>query len=351
MKKKLVSVLIAGLMIVSLAACGGSSGGNDSSGNNAGGSASGDTITLVMSNVTTDAAKDAGVKFAELIYEYSDGTIEVDHFPDNQLGDDKTVVENTQLGEIDIAVTSTSSIATSYPDYYLFDTPYLFLNQDEVYDVGFAGEAGVKIMEGVESIGLKGVAMWENGFRNYTNSNIAATTPADVQGMKIRTMENEIHLAAWTALGANPTPMAFSELFTALQQGTVDGQENPLGIIASNKFFEVQEYISLTQHVYTPFSVVVNPDLYDSLTSEQQEAFDRAMAEATEFQLEASHRADEDAISMFEEAGCTVSILTDAEKAAFQKIVEEADIFSLVKEKMANPDLFDDMLTELEQYR
>ena len=96
----------------------------------------------------------------------------------------------------------------------------------------------------MEKKGLKGLAFWENGFRNFTDNKVAAKRPEDVKGMKIRTMENEVHLAAWNAFGANPTPMAFTELFTALQQGTVDGQENPLGIIDGNKFQEVQKYVS-----------------------------------------------------------------------------------------------------------
>ena len=122
-----------------------------------------------------------------------------------------------------------------YKDYYLFDTPYLFLNSDEVYDIGFGGEAGEKIMEGVEDVGLRGMAMWENGFRNYTNDKIPVSKPEDVKGQKFRTMENDIHLKAWSATGANPKPMAFPELFTAMHQGTVDGYANPTRINMSNR--------------------------------------------------------------------------------------------------------------------
>ena len=188
-------------------------------------------VNLILSNVTSSSAKEAGLKFKELVEEYSDGTVTVDVFQDNQLGDDKTSVEGVQVGDIDIAVSSTSSLSTMYKDYYMFDTPYLFLNSDEVYDIGFGGEAGEKIMEGVEDVGLRGMAMWENGFRNYTNDKIPVSKPEDVKGQKIRTMENDIHLKAWSAIGANPTPMAFSELFTAMQQGTVDGEENPTNIL------------------------------------------------------------------------------------------------------------------------
>lgn len=230
-----------------------------------------DKVNLIFSNVTSNSAKKAGEKFKELVEEYSDGDITVDLFQDNQLGDDKTAAEGVQNGDIDIAVSSSSSLSTLYKDYYIYDTPYLFLNSQEVYDVGFDGKAAQEMLKGVSKVGLKHMTMWENGFRNYTNNDHAIETPADCKGQKIRTMENPIHLKAWKSIGANPTPMAFSELFTAMQQGTVDGEENPIGIIYSNRFYEVQKYISLTQHVYTPYVVVMNPDKYDSLTDEQQE--------------------------------------------------------------------------------
>lgn len=308
-------------------------------------------VNLIFSNVTSASAKEAGIKFAELVEEYSDGTVTVDLFQDNQLGDDKTSVEGVQIGDIDIAVSSTSSLSTMYKDYYLFDTPYLFLDSSEVYDIGFAGNAGTKIMEGVNSVGLKGMAMWENGFRNYTNNDIAVKSPQDTKGQKIRTMENDIHLKAWSAIGANPTPMAFSELFTALQQGTVDGEENPIGIIQSNRFYEVQKYISLTQHVYTPYCVVMNPGKYDSLTEKQKEAVNEALKEATEFQLQASQRAEETALAEMEAYGCEIITLSTNEKEAFQQIVESNNIFEFAKGKMAHPEYFDEMQQELEEYR
>lgn len=308
-------------------------------------------VNLIFSNVTSTSAKEAGLKFKELAEKYSDGTVTIDIFQDNQLGDDKTSVEGAQVGDIDIAVTSSSSISTMYKDFYLFDTPYLFLNSDEVYDVGFDGKAGGKILKGLEDVGLRGMAMWENGFRNYTNNKIPVSTPADTKGQKIRTMENDIHLKAWSAIGANPTPMAFSELFTAMQQGTVDGEENPIGIIQSNRFYEVQKYISLTEHVYTPYCVVMNPKKYDALTKQQKDAVDRAMKEATAYQIQVSQEEEQKAIESMKEYGCEIITLTNEEKQAFQKIVEENEIFGFAKSKMTHPEYFDEMQKELEEYR
>lgn len=310
-----------------------------------------DEVNLIFANVTSNSAKEAGVKFKELVETYSAGKMTVDLFQDNQLGDDKTAAEGVQNGDIDIAASSTSSLSTLYKDYYLYDTPYLFLNSREVYDVGFNGEAAQEMLNGVEAVGLKHMAMWENGFRNYTNNDHVIESPKDCKGQKIRTMENPIHMKAWKEIGANPTPMAFSELFTALQQGTVDGEENPIGIIYSNRFYEVQKYITLTQHVYTPYVVVMNPDKYDSLTDEQKEIVDRAMKEASEYQLECSARGEMEGIQEMEAYGCEVNALTDDQKKEFQKIMEEADVFGVAKASMEHSQYFDAIQKELEEYR
>lgn len=241
MKKRVLALLLAGAAVASLAACGSSDSGASGSGSAAGGD--GEVVELVMGNVTSSSAKDAVTEvLIPKVEEYSNGTLKIVHFPDNQLGNDEQSFAMAQTGECDIAVGSTSSVATTYNDLYVYDVPYLFLNKQEVYDVGFNGETGKAILDGFSEYGLKGLAFWENGFRNITTTDKDIATVADLSGLKIRTMANEIHLEAWKAMGANPTPMAFGELFTGLQQGTVDGQENPLGIITGNKFEEVQSY-------------------------------------------------------------------------------------------------------------
>ena len=301
------------------------------------------TVTLKFANVTSNSAKDAGKKFKEVVEAESNGTILVNLFPDNQLGDDRVAIETTQFGDIDIAVSSTSPLATMYADFYLFDAPYLFLSSEDAY-TALDGPVGQKVLAGMESMGLKGLAFWENGFRNFTNNDFPVSKPADVKSLKIRTMENQVHLAAWKALGANPTPMAFTELFTALQQGTVDGQENPLGIIDANKFDEVQKYVSLTQHVYTPYLVTMNLDKYNSLSDNQKAAIQKAVDESTKFQREASQNYEKDIMAKFESKNVTVTKLTDVEKGAFQKIINDAKVFDLVKEKMDHPEYVDEIL-------
>ncbi len=310
-----------------------------------------DQVDLVIGGVTSQNAKDAVTKFIELVEEYSDGTITCQDFPDNVLGNDEQRWEMTQTGECDISVGSTSSVAATYNDFYIYDTPYLFLNRDEAFDIGFAGEAGQSILAGVEDMGLKGLAMWENGFRNVTTNNTEVNTLADLKGLKLRTMDNEIHLAAWKAMGANPTPMAFSEVFTALQQGTVDGQENPYGIIVGNKFEEVEKYCIATGHSFTPYYVVMNLDRYNSLSDAQKEAVDKAMAEATQYEREMSEKYEAEDVKTIEAAGCKVIELSDDAKAEFKAAADSADCATMAMDKMANPDLGQKMLDELEAAR
>ena len=358
MKKKALAVLMAAAMVASMTACGGSSdkaadssAATEDKADSSAAAGDGEAVELVVGGVTSSSAKDAVTYFGEKVNEYSNGTITIADFPDNQLGNDEQRFEMAQNGECDISIGSTSSVSASYHDLYLYDVYYMFLSKQEVYDVGFGGEAGQKILEGFDQFGLKGLAMWENGFRNVTTNNTPVNTVADLKGLKLRTMENSIHLAAWKAMGANPTPMAFSELYTAMQQGTVDGEENPLGIITGNGFEEVEKYCTLTEHVYTPYYVVMNADKYNSLSADQQAAIEKAMAEATTYQYEQSNKYEEESIDTMEAAGCTVTTLDEAAKLEFKAAADSGDGLSLAKEQMDNPDLADKMVEELEAYR
>lgn len=339
--KKQLAIIFAAIMSMSiLTACGGGSEAKDSASSNGE-----EVVTLKFANVTSVAGKLAGKKFKEVAEAESNGSLLVELYPDNMLGDDRVAIETTALGDIDIGVSSTSPIATMYSDFYIFDSPYLFLSPDDAYSK-LDGETGQKILDGMESIGLKGLCFWENGFRNLTNNTKEIRVPADIENMKIRTMENEVHLAAWKAFGANPTPMAFTEVFTALQQGAIDGQENPIGIIDANKFTEVQKYVSLTEHVYTPYIVCMNLEKFNSLTEEQQQAIDKATEASLEYQREQSQSIEKEILDGIADQGVMVAELTQEEKAEWQKIVSDAKVFELVKSKMEHPEYVDEMFAE-----
>lgn len=302
-----------------------------------------DPVELTFAVVTNESSKIAAQDFKEMVEERSGGSLIINVFPDNMLGDDRVAFETTQFGDIDIGISATSPLATMYPDFYAYDAPYLFMNREDA-NAKLDGASGVAMLEGMSDLGLLGLGYWENGFRNFTNDKVAVRVPSDLAGMKVRVMENEVHLAAWSALGANPTPMAFTEVFTALQQGTIDAQENPFSIIDANKFNEIQQYISTTQHGYSPHVVFMNMDKYNSLTADQQTILLDAFAEATVIQREESERIENEIIERFKEGGTTIVEVTDEERAEWKTILEDAGIYEMVKNNMTNPDLLDDLL-------
>ena len=195
--------------------------------------------------------------FKELAEKNSDGRITVDLYHSSQLGDDREMMEALQMGTQEMTCPSTAPIAPFVNGFKVFDLPFLFPTY-EAADYVLDGPVGQDLLNQLPKIGLIGLAYWENGYRQLTNSKTAVSSPADCKGLKIRTMENPIHLAAWKALGANPTPMAFGELFSAMQQKVVDGQENPWGTIYLQNFPEVQDYTTDTGHVYSPFVLLIS---------------------------------------------------------------------------------------------
>ena len=362
MKKMLATLLAAGLTL-SLVACGS----NQSSGTKAttagsgeaasnattesGVKVAGDALVLRVANVTSDNAKDAGRHWKTNLEKVSGGKMSLDLYEDNSLGDDSTTFQMAQQGDCDIAIGSTSSVASIYHDYYIYDTPYLFLNKDEVYNIGFGGETGQKIISGVDSIGLHGLGMWENGFRELTTNDRDVKTVADLKGLKIRTMPNDIHIAAWTAMGANPTPMTFSEVYTGLQQGTIDGEENTIGIILGNNFQEVEKYIIYTDHVYTPYYVVMNKNTYSNLTDEQKGWLEDTFKEATQFEYDDSSKIEKDADKTFEDAGCTVTHLDEKAKQGFADAAASANSLEAAAKSMEHPEYAQAMQSELDTFR
>ncbi len=304
-----------------------------------------DDVTLRFSNATNVAAKDAAVPMMEVANKDSDGTITIKHFPDNMLGDDRVATESTIMGDIDIVLTQPSVLTAFVPDAYAWEAPFLFNNAEEGIKC-FNSELASKINNQVEKKGLKVLAMVGNGFRNYTNNKVAVKVPNDVKGQKVRVMETDIQMAMWQAWGANPTPMAFAELLPALQQGTVDAQENPVAIIDANKLYEVQHYISLTGHLYSPQILLMNKAKYDSLSEKQQKAIDNAVAAFVKKQRERSIELDNLSIDKFKQAGCEVIELTDADRKLWQQDAIDGGVYDLIKSKMEHPEYLDQIINK-----
>lgn len=261
------------------------------------------------------------VKFGELVESKTNGSIKVEVYPNGQLGGDREVFESLQFGSIQGTTMSTGPIAQFVPKFNVFDLPFLFPNSEVAYGV-LDGKIGTDLLAELESQNVIGLNYWENGFRHLTNGVKEVKTPDDVKGLKIRTLENDLHMDIWSELGANPTPMAFTELFAGLQQGVVDGQENPVGNVTANKFYEVQKYLSKTGHVYNASPFLISKDFWNSLSDEEKKAVQEAADEARDYQRELNQKEDEDGYKFLTENGMTVTDISDEEKEAFLEKVK-----------------------------
>ena len=217
--------------------------------------------------------------FAKEVEARTQGRIKVQPFYSGALGGERESVEAVQLGTQELTFTSTGPIPNFVPEARILDVPFLFRDKAHARAV-LDGPIGQEMLTKFDSKGFKALAWAENGFRHMTNSKRDVKEPGDLKGLKMRTMENPVHIAAYKALGIVTTPMAFPEVFTALQQGTVDGQENPLSVIMAAKFDQVQKHLSLTGHVYSPCVLVMSKAAYDKLSDADKKAFSEAAAVA-----------------------------------------------------------------------
>lgn len=319
--KRLLTVFLAAFLVLALAAC--SDGAGDAKGDASEGKGEKKTIRAGIGLNDSHPQYLGLLKFKEIVEEKSNGEITVETYHSGQLGDDRTMTEALQLGSQEVTVPSTAPLANFVPEYNVFDFPFLFPSE-EVADKVLDGEVGQKFLEKLESQNLVGLAYWENGFRDVTNSKHAIATAADFKGLKLRTMENELHLEAFRALGANPTPMAFTELFTAMQQKTVDGQENPLATIYLQKYYEVQSHVSNTHHVYSPFVFLMSKSFFDGLTEEQQTIVKEAAIESGVYQRQLNREANEKYLADLQEAGITYTEITPEAREEMVKLVQPA---------------------------
>jgi len=283
----------------------------------------------IASNTAPDHHYNIGAKkFADLIKERTNGRIDFKIFPSGMLGKgEREVTEGLQQGSIELQVTSTGPLGGFSPSIIILDFPFLFRDYDHV-DLVLDGPIGLKLLNDFEKLNIKALAFWENGFRHLTNSKKPVKNVEDGKGMKIRTMENKVHLAAWRSAGYNPTPMAFGEVFTALQQGVIDGQENPTAVTYTSKFWDAgQKYYSFTAHVYSPAVLLMNKKKFDGMPKEDQELFSRTALEAAKFQRKVNRDAEEESLKDMAAKGVTV--IRDVDRASFKKAMMPAyDAFS-----------------------
>jgi len=243
-------------------------------------------IKLKLATVipSTHAYNVGAREFSKRIKAATGGAIDIRVFPGGQLGKgERELLEGMQIGNIDLAVTATGPISGFSTSMMVLDLPFLFRDYKHV-DTVLDGNIGRKLLDDLEKSGLKGLAFFENGFRNFTNSARPLTKPEDFKGLKLRTMENPVHLASVRQLGAKAVPMSWGEVYTSLQTKVIDGQENPVAIIYAYKLNEVQKYLSLTGHFYSPAPLTMSLKRFNSLNSEWQKLFIQTAIEVASFE-------------------------------------------------------------------
>ncbi|MFQ6160132.1 TRAP transporter substrate-binding protein [Sinorhizobium meliloti] len=260
-------------------------------------------------------------KFAELVKEKSGGKIEVKLFPGGTLGGDVQTISALQGGVIEMTVLNAGILASNVKEFGAVDLPFLFDSGEEA-DKVMDGPFGTGLMERLPDTGLVGLAYWELGFRNLTNNRHPVTKLEDIKGLKIRTIQSPIPVELFNALGANAVPLPYTELYTALETGTVDGQENPSANIINAKFYEVQKYMTLTRHQYNPQIVLVSKKFWDGLNDEEKAVLQQAAVEARDFQRKVSREQDAAALEEIRKTGMEVSELSPEETQKLRDAVK-----------------------------
>ncbi len=238
--------------------------------------------TTLKMNISISQNSHYGVAvdtFAREVEKRTNGRYKVQNFYSGALGAERESIEALQLGTLDLTMTSTGPVPNFVPEVAILDIPFLFRDYAHARAV-LDGPIGQEMLQKFPPKGIQGLAWGENGFRHMTNNKHPVNTPDDLRGLKMRTMENPVHIQAYKAFGIIPTPMAFTEVFTALQQGTVDGQENPLSVITAAKLDQVQKNLTLTGHVYSPALILMSKAQWDKLSPADKQAFMEAAKEA-----------------------------------------------------------------------
>ncbi len=327
--KKAFALLLALTMTLSLAACGSSPQPGSGSSNPSGGDASGsggETVKLVFATGSSplQTSTAAVLRMADTLAELSGGTMELECHTDGALGEEDALVDACSMGTIDMIFCAAAALEGIIPQYQLIDLPFSFATKEEAFAFldGDVGNYLFQLTE--EKMGMHGLVYLENGLRCFSNNVRPITSPADMVGLKMRCMSSQVYIDMYSALGASATVIPYGELYTAMQQGVVDGQENPLGNIYSMRFYEVQKYITVDNHVYDPDILFINSQSFSKLTSQQQAWLEQAAAQALqESRDNLGCMTQQEYIDFFRENGCEVTELTPEQHQLFAEATKD----------------------------
>jgi tripartite ATP-independent transporter DctP family solute receptor len=277
----------------------------------------------------TDPYCIASTKFADLIKEKTDGEIELQLFPSGQLGNERDMIEGIQIGTLDAGLITNAPISGFVSSFMVLDLPFIFSDADNAHKT-LDGPAGRALLDKLDTIGIKGLAFAEGGFRHMINNVRPIVKVEDVKGIKFRVMKNPVYIGLFKSLGSNAIPMPWGEVFTAVQQGVMDGLEIPISVTWSNNYFEVTKYLSLTGHTYSPLVFMVSKGVWNSLSPDYQKIFLESAHEAAVYERARVKEIEADLLNKLKEKGMEINEVPD--KKPFQEAVKP--LYEEFKEKI-----------------
>lgn len=304
---------------------------------------------IKLSYVTAkDSPYGLGVaKFADLVAHKSEGKIKVRGYSDGQLGAEVQSISSAQGGVLEMSLVSTAAVAGNVKEFALFDFPFLVSEEKEAYAV-LDGPVGTQLLDKLPDSGVVGLCYWEVGFRHVTNSKHPVVKLEDLQGLKIRTIQNPVFGDVFNTLGANASPMAFAEVYTALESKALDGQETPDNIIYTSRFHEVQKYLSATKHIYGPGVMLVGKKFWDQLSGDEKKILRDSCAEARDYERNASRDLDGKVLAEMKTKGLLVNEISPEERARMRdKVKPVIEKYTAV----VGPDLVKQAYAEIERVR
>lgn len=263
----------------------------------------------------------AAKAWADSVEKATNNAFAIKHFPSSALGGERELIEGLQLGTVEAAIVSTGALSNFVSDVGIVDIPFLFRDTQHARAV-LDGKFGQDLLAKFQQRGLVALAWGEQGFRHLTNNKVSVQNVADLKGLKIRVTENPVHITAFRTLGAAPTPMSWPEVISALQQGTIDGQENPISVLTSSKLWEVQKHLTLTSHVYAPVVLVLSPSFWGSLTDAQKAAFTEGATAGAQASRAFVDDVEAKGVEMAKSNG--MQVVENVDAAAFRAALEPA---------------------------
>lgn len=277
------------------------------------------TLKFAHAAPESDLQQDMSLFFKQQIEARSNGELKVNIFPQGQLGNDKQMIDGTRSGIVDISMVGLNNYSGLMPESAAFELPFMFPDRDTAYKV-LDGDVGSRVLKDMEKFGLKGLGYPENGFRNMTNNKHPIKEPKDVEGLRMRVNNAKSLNDMFNILKANPQQIPVAELYTALETGVVDAQEHPIGVTLSFKFYEVQKYLSMTQHAYSPLVVTMNLKKFNKLSESEQKLITDVAREAVQMQRKLSIEKEQGIIDTLKKNGMQVN--ADVDTKAFQDAVK-----------------------------